>query len=134
MTKLALKLILLITCLSACTVSTHCKPSKEEYGVLQSAVTFSADKVFGEYAETILDNFTADGFNILVKGKIPDSFFKEMEKYSLSVTPKKTHYFLTVTCPNDNSILLFDYSCTPEVDGPVYLEPGKYDPSLDPCE
>jgi hypothetical protein len=134
MTRFAFKLIFLITCLSACAFDRHCTPSPEEYGLLQSAVTFSADKVFGEYDETIPGNFTADGFKGLVKDKIPASYFKELEKYALTITPKGTHYFLTVTCPGDNSLLLFDYSCTPEVDGPVYLNPGKYDLVMDPCD
>ena len=134
MTRLAFKFIFLITCLSACAFGNHCTPSQEQYGMLQSAVTFSADKVFGEYGETIPENFSTDGFKALVKDQIPASYFRELEKYTITVTPKKTHYYLTVTCPADNSVLLFDYSCTPEVDGPVYLNPGKYDPDKDPCD
>jgi hypothetical protein len=134
MMKLAFKLIFIIACLSACTFGNHCTPSQEEYGMLQSAVTFSADKVFGEYGETIPENFSTEGFKALVKDRIPASYFRELEKYALTVTPEKTHYYLTVTCPADNSVLLFDYSCTLEVDGPVYLSPGKYEPGKDPCD
>jgi hypothetical protein len=134
MTKLVFTLILLSTCFSACAFANHCTPTQEEYGILQSAVTFSADKVFGEYGETIPENFSADGFKDLVKDKIPISYYRELEKYAFTVTPKKTHYYITVTCPADNSVLLFDYSCTPEVDGPVYLNPGEYDPGKDPCD
>ncbi len=134
MTRLASSLIFLLVCISACAFDRHCTPSPEEYGVLRSAVMFSADKVFGEYGETIPGDFTADGFKALVKDNIPVSYFKELEKYTLTVTPKGTHYFLTVSCPGDNSLLLFDYSCTPEVDGPVYPDNGKYDPGKDPCD
>jgi hypothetical protein len=134
MIRLAWKVLFLANCLVACACSSHCTPSREEYGILQSAVAFSADKVIGEYGDTIPENFTGAGFKALVKGKIPSSYFDALEKYTLAVTPKGTHYYLVATCPGDRSVLLFDYSCTPEVDGPVYLEPGKYDPGKDPCD
>ena len=124
----------LITSLSACTCRRHCTPSKEDFGILQTAVSFSADKAIGEYGDTIPDDFSGEKFMVLVRDKIPQSHFDAMGKYILNVTPKSTHYYLEVICPKDKSVLLFDYSCTPEVDGPLYLAPGEYDPKKDPCD
>jgi thioredoxin-related protein len=133
MTRYLISFVLIIS-LSACTCNRHCTPSQEDFGVLQTAVSFSADKVIGEYGDTIPDDFNSKKFIALVKDKIPESHLNAMEKYILIVTPKKTHYYLEVICPKDKSALLFDYSCTPEVDGPIYLSHGEYDPKNDPCE
>jgi hypothetical protein len=95
---------------------------------LLSAVTFSSDKVIGEYGDEIPNDFTVEDFMKLVKDKIPEDYYYALRKYQLSIEPKRTYYFLLVKKPeNTNSIILFDYSCTPEADGPVLNEPYKYD-------
>jgi hypothetical protein len=98
-----------------------------EYGILESAVTFSSDKVIGEYGDTIPDNFTEDAFMKFVKDRIPEDYYKVLKKYRLDVRPKGSYYLLLVINPNTSAVILFDFSCTPQIDGPVLLDPNKYD-------
>ena len=109
---------------SCASLSEH---QKREYGILESAVTFSADKVIGEYGDRIPDDFSAGKFMEFVKDKIPRDYYEALNKYDKEIRPKRTYYLLLVFDPVSKTLILFDYSCTPEVDGPVLLEPGKYD-------
>lgn len=119
-------LLLFVVCSvgSCASLSEH---QKREYGVLESAVTFSADKVVGEYGDKIPYDFSAEKFMGLVKGKIPMNYYEALKKYNLKIESKKTYYLLLVFDPNTKALILFDYSCTPEVDGPVFLDPEKFD-------
>jgi hypothetical protein len=98
---------------------------KKEYGILESAVTFSSDKVIGEYGDRIPGDFNGKTFLLLVKDKIPEDYYEALTKHQLDVTPKGSYYLLLIF--ESRQLILFDYSCTPEVDGPVLLEPEKYD-------
>lgn len=82
--------------------------------------------IIGEYGDTIPSDLP-DKFLSLIEKKIPDQYFRELKKYQLDIKPKGSYYFLIVIFPETKSIILFDYSCTPEPDGMVCLEPGKYD-------
>lgn len=92
-----------------------------------SAVTFSSDKVIGEYGDKIPADFSADKFMEFVKNRIPEDYYKALTAYSLEVKPKGSYYLLLVIDFKSKSVILFDFSCTPEADGPVLLEPDKYD-------
>ena len=111
---------------------------KSEYGVLGSAVTFSSDKVIGDYGDVIPNDFNADAFMKFVKDKIPEDYYKVLRKYRLDVNPRGSYYLLLVINPDNSAVILFDFSCTPEVDGPVLLDPVKYDvkniESYDKCK
>jgi len=98
---------------------------KKDYGLLESAVTFSSDKVIGEYGDRIPNDFNGKKFLLLVKDKIPEDYYQALMKHQLDVTPKGSYYLLLIF--ESGQLVLFDYSCTPEVDGPVLLEPEKYD-------
>jgi hypothetical protein len=63
----------------------------------------------------------------LIEGKIPREYYATLKKYLLEMRPKGSYYLLLVFDPESKTLILFDYSCTPEVDGPVLLEPRKYD-------
>jgi hypothetical protein len=127
------KRFLLITCFIGVIFYTNScnaiSPSqKQEYGVLMSAVTWSASAVIGEYGHTIPEDFNREQFLAVVKDKIPPRSYSILESYPITIMPKNGYYLLLVYDPQDNSLILFDYSCTTsEVDGPVLLEPGKYD-------
>lgn len=114
--------IILLTSNSCLALS---EEQKREYGILESAVTFSSDKVIGEYGDRIPDDFNGNRFLLLVKDKIPEDYYKALEKHQLDVMPKGSYYLLLIL--ENKQLILFDYSCTPEVDGPVLLEPEKYD-------
>ena len=100
---------------------------KKDYSVLESAVTFSAEKVIGEYGDNIPTGFSAEDFMKLVKGRIPGDYYEALGKYTIEMRPKQTYYLLLIFDPGTKALILFDYSCTPEVDGPVLLNPGKFD-------
>jgi hypothetical protein len=116
-------LLSLVLCLICCAGVSHKKDLN--YGILISAVTFSADKVIGEYGDVIPDDFDKNKFLEVVKDKIPQEYFHELTNDDFDVYPKGSYYLLIAY--NDKSIILFDYSCTPEADGPVLNEPSKYD-------
>ena len=98
---------------------------KRDYGLLESAVTFSSDKVFGEYGDRVPDDFDGVKFLELVKHKIPEDYYHALKSYHVDVIPKGTYYLLGIY--DGKKLILFDYSCTPKVDGPVLLAPEKYD-------
>lgn len=101
---------------------------KDEYEVLCSAVTASSSAVIGEYGENIPSDFNAEKFMQLVENKIPPRYLSELKKYPLEIRPKVSYYLLLVFDPYTKALILFDYSCSPEPDGQILFEPGKYDP------
>lgn len=105
----------------------HSEGQKREYGILISAVTFSSDKIIGEYGDKIPDNLAAEQFMQIIKDKIPEDYYDELKKHRLKIIPKGTYYLILVFDSVNNKLILFDYSCTPEVDGPILNEPNKYD-------
>lgn len=127
--KLSLIILLLFVFCSSGSCASLAEHQKREYGLLESAVTFSADKVIGEYGDNIPEDFSAEKFMKLVEGKIPRDYYEVLKKYNtnMEIRPKRTYYLLLIFDPETRHLILFDYSCTPEVDGPVLLEPGKYD-------
>ena len=118
-------LLVLVFLLGSCATSSESK--RREYGVLMSAVTFSADKVIGEYGDKIPENFTGDVFMVFIKGRVPDDYYDSIRKHTIELIPKGSYYLLLVRDPCDGTLILFDYSCTTEADGPLLLEPTGYD-------
>lgn len=118
--------LLLVACTSAACAS-HSELIKRQYGLLESAVTFSADKIAGEYGDSIPDSLDNTVFLEIVRNKIPADYYEALQKYGLVIDPKKTYYLLKAFDRESNKLILFDYSCTPEVDGPVLLYPQEYD-------
>lgn len=123
--NLFLAIILVVVTFSASACLSLSEEQRKEYGLLESAVTFSSDKVIGEYGDVIPDDFNSNNFLQLVKDKIPEDYYGALKKYTLNVFPKSSYYLLTTY--NGNKLILFDYSCTTDVDGPVLLEIEKYD-------
>lgn len=105
----------------------HSEGQKREYGILISAVTFSSDKIIGEYGDRIPDNLTAEQFMQIIKDKIPEDYYDTLKKYRLKIIPKDTYYLILIFDSSNNKLILFDYSCTSQVDGPILNEPYKYD-------
>ena len=124
--QISLVILLVLALCSAGSCASLSEHQKREYGILESAVTFSADKVIGEYGDRIPDDFSAEKFMALVKDKIPKDYYEALKKHSLEVRPKQSYYLLLIFDPDSKALILFDFSCTPKVDGPVLLEPGKY--------
>ncbi|MFB3885137.1 MAG: hypothetical protein ACE144_07895 [Thermodesulfobacteriota bacterium] len=108
--------------LSNCATS----PERErsEYGLLCSAVLASSSAVFGEHGESIPPDFKVDEFMEIVKKNIPRDYYEVLRKYRLEIDSKGTYYLLLVFDPDSKALILFDYSCTPECDGQVLLEPS----------
>ncbi len=132
-----LRVLLVLSLCSSLSCAHLGEKQKREYGILESAVTFSSDKVIGEYGDSLPLDFDGVKFLGLVKDRIPEDYYRALMRHSIEVRPKGTYYLLLVHIPEDNSVILFDYSCTPEVDGPVLLDPTRFDParveSFDKC-
>jgi len=118
-------LVVLVCSSSNCATSHEIKRS--EYDILCSAVSASSYAVIGEYSTSIPSDFTVDKFMKLVEKNIPKDYFKVMREYILEIKPKGSYYLLLVFDPDTKSLILFDYSCTPEPDGQVLLQQGKFD-------
>lgn len=116
----------LIVCTSTACAS-HSELIRRQYGILESAVTFSADKIAGEYGDSIPDTLDNTAFLQVVRDKIPADYYEALQGYNLVVVPKGSYYLLKAYDRESNQLILFDFSCTPEVDGPVLLSPKEYD-------
>ena len=118
-------LAFLVFSLNNCATSS--KVNRSEYDLLCSAVSASSYAVIGEYGASIPSDFKVDKFMELVEKNIPRDYFKVLKKYVLDIKSKGSYYLLLIFDPDTRSLILFDYSCTPEADGQVLLGPEKYD-------
>ncbi len=80
---------------------------------------------FNDEGDAIPNDFDSNKFLQLVKDKIPEDYYGALKKYNLNVLPKGSYYLLKAN--DEKKLILFDYSCTTEIDGPVLLDTGKYD-------
>ncbi len=87
----------------------------------------AAIAVKGEYPGEIPEDFSDLKFREFLKGRISQDYYEVLGRYPLKLEPKGTHYLLLVLDPLNLTVILFDFSCTVEVDGPVLRYPGKYD-------
>lgn len=100
---------------------------KQDYSSLKTAVTLSKLAVKGKLGHNIPPGFNAERFLQTVKDRIPENSYDTLKRYQLQVSPKDGYYLLQVYNPEDNSLILFSYSCEPGAEGRVLEEPGKYD-------
>jgi len=135
------KSFLLLTAIIASLTITSCssfhkKEEKINYGEFSTAVTFSANQVYGAYGRKLPEDFNSEKFMSVVKGKIPEEYYILLKKYNLNVISRKSYYLLIAD--KDGRLILFDYSCSPELDGPVYEDSVKYNAanmeSFDVCK
>lgn len=117
--------IVALACIFAVCTS-HMEVVKKQYGLFESAVRYSTDKVYGEYDDSIPDTFDNVMFLSVVKGKIPDEYYKSLQSYNLVVEPRRTYYLLKAYDKCTGQFILFDFSCTPGIDGPILLYPNEY--------
>ncbi len=124
--KSAIYLVISFTVVSLLVSCSTCREKErlKKYGVLSTAVTFSANKVYGVYGRKLPSGFNNVMFMDTVKNKIPEESYEALSEYNLNVTPKGSYYLLIAD--EDGKLILFDYSCTSELDGPVYENPGRY--------
>ena len=122
--SLAVALLLLICTSASCFSQTEAL--RRQYGVFGSAVTFSADKIAGEYGDSIPDTLDNTAFLQVVRDKIPADYYDALQGYDLVIVPKGTYYLLKAYDRESKHLILFDFSCTPGVDGPVLLSPKEY--------
>jgi hypothetical protein len=100
---------------------------KQDYASLKTAVVLSKLAVKGKFGHHIPPTFSAAEFLQAVKDRIPENSYDTLERYRLQVNPKDGYYLLAIFNPENNTLILFTYSCEPGIDGPVLEEPGKYD-------
>jgi hypothetical protein len=102
--------------------------SKRDMGNLQTAVGSCASAIKGEYPDSIPGDLTAEKFMNAIKGKIPSDYYKALKEYPIDVHSLGVDYLLVVYSDERNKkIIMFDYSCTPKVDGRVYVNPDTFD-------
>jgi hypothetical protein len=135
-TRNILTIFFLLLFLPSCTIiAPH---DETNYGLLKTAVWRSTDFAYGEYVDYFPDNFDQKAFEHTIKGKLEKSYYDELMKHSISVFPKGSYYLLVVRDHPDGAVILFDYSCSTEIDGPVQEAPDKYDlghvEKYNPCE
>lgn len=100
---------------------------EKDYGMLVTAVMNAPFAVKGVYPGDLPADFSSTTFLQVIKGKIPDNSFSELSHYDLQVIPKGRYYLLIVREPSTGTIVLFDYSCTFNVDGKVFESTEQYD-------
>lgn len=122
---IAFSLVLLILC-PGCIDFTQ-EHSKQDYGQLCTAVMVSADKTDGYYKGKIPKDLDSTKFLKILKGRIPGKDYEQLDSYPLILLPKTSYYLLKIYSKTNQQMILFDYSCTPEIDGPLLDHPGKYD-------
>ena len=59
-----------------------------------------------------------------MENKIPEDYYLALKKCKLSVSPKGYYYLLEAF--QKGTMILFDYSCTPELDGPILSSEKKF--------
>ncbi len=97
-------------------------------------------KIKGLYPGKLPSDFNSAAFLKIIKEKEkpPEDDFQVLSQYYLEVIPKGSYYLLIVRDSFTKRVILFDYSCTFEVDGQVFHTPGKYDlnqlEQYDPCK
>ncbi|KAF0181894.1 MAG: hypothetical protein FD164_1382 [Nitrospirae bacterium] len=128
MRRIRLIIVALLFVSGVCSCATIAERQQKEYGLLMSAVSFSAGKVFGEYGDDIPEKFDAAWLLSVVKDKMPADYFNALRRYRLDVAAQGTYYRLLVF--RGKELILFDFSCTEQVDGPVLLRPQAYDLSM----
>ena len=110
---------------------------REEYDTLASAVATASYAIIGEYGDIIPDDLFYK-FMQVIKNNVPEEYFNMLKKYPIDIKPKGSYYLLLVLDPKTNAIILFDFSCTPEADGLILIEPDKYNlnnlEQYDPCK
>lgn len=117
----------LIIILSASSCFALSEAQKQEYGALKTAVILSKAVVKGEYGHALPREFDREVFMEVIEDRIPDKSYQALEKYPIQVIPKEGYYLLLVYDPRDNSLILFDYSCSLGVQGRILEEPNRYD-------
>ena len=125
--QILVTLLAILTILTLSNCLDKAEEQKKEYGILKTAVTFASDKAIGEYGDKIPADLTAEKFLEFLKKRIPEEHYEALKKYSLEIRPKGSYYLLLVYDPETKALILFDYSCTTEADGPVLEQPDKYD-------
>ena len=116
--------ILLVLCLAGCCLSTVGR-FKKDYGILGTAVTYVSDKVIGEYDDSLPNDFGLTRFLDIAEKELNRSQYNILLRYRLEIIPKKTYYLLKVF--QGDQLIMFDYSCTSEVDGPILYSDQKFD-------
>lgn len=110
---------------------------RRSYGILLSAVAESRNQVLGVFGDKIPPTFDRVQFLNLMKEKLSGSYYRALkDRHFLYLIVKDGYYLLTIA--QGYRIILYDFSCTPEVDGRIILEPpGRFDLSRmerdDPC-
>ena len=103
----------------------------EKLGPVESSIRNASEAVYGRYADQIPLSFNADSLMQLLRSEHPHDF-SVLQEFELNLESKQTHYFLSLT--GKHMFFMYDFSCTPFVDGPVYRSKNAPKTPVDPCE
>jgi len=123
--KTRLLYIAVILILSAsCCLSNHEKQNRD-YGMLCSIVSYASDKVIGVYDSRIPFDFNVSMFLDIAKRKLNEKQYRLLTRYRLEISPLGTYYRLKLY--DGKRLILFDYSCTIKLDGPILSSDRTFD-------
>jgi hypothetical protein len=122
-TRLLYIAVILIFSASCCLSSLE--KQKRDYGMLCSIVTYASDKVIGVYDSNIPPDFDAPRFLDIAKRKLNERQYRLLTRYRLEISPLGTYYLLKLF--DGKRLILFDYSCTIKLDGPILSSDKTFD-------
>ena len=98
---------------------------KTDYGILGNAVTYVSDKVIGRYGDVLPDDFDTTRFVTIAKEELIASHYNILVRYRLEIVSKHAYYLLKIF--DKDQLVMFDYSCTSKVDGPILYSDKTFD-------
>jgi len=98
---------------------------KTDFGILGTAVTYVSDKVIGRYGDVLPDDFDTTRFVAIAKEELVVSQYNILTRYRLEIISKQAYYLLKIY--DKDKLVMFDYSCTPKLDGPILYSDKTFD-------
>ena len=127
MKRLAIIILIAASLLSA-GCAAHCRDfSEQDYDQLQLGIIVSAKKIKGVFNGNMPIDMDKELFLKTIKNRIPEDGYDLIASTHIEITSYGTYYFLKLYDKDSNKLILFDYSCTHKVDGPVWAKPINYD-------
>lgn len=98
---------------------------KTDYGILGTAVTYVSDKVIGRYGDVLPEDFDTTRFVAIAKEELVASQYNLLTRYRLEILSKHAYYLLKIY--DKDKLVMFDYSCTVKLDGPILYSDKTFD-------
>lgn len=107
-------------------IGSGCWSSKEtllyQYEELETIVQDAKFTIYGNFGPVFSDSLNADTVMSMLKDKEPQ-YYEMLNRYHVEFVFMKSDYLIALW--KDGCLVIYDYSCTPKVDGKMYLGPQK---------